>query len=124
MDTNDEDDDETTEERLPWKKKRKQLHDVFFRSAAQAAADGQIYHNIILSGTPGVVCDLKIQAGTDNGTDELNLKEVKSFEGTTYRVVDGLVEGLTFDKKGKIALKVIFEDNERYSLNIVAYENK
>lgn len=98
---------------------------IKFRSFVPQDKGVAVQHTVILKNGPkNGICDIKIRAGTEDSLDSLEIGRVVGENGTIYSVDKGMVKKIAFGKDGNATLFVWFEGNERYSLNIEAYESK
>lgn len=99
------------------------LKQLKFRSFALKGSEGKIKHVITIKGPVGTNCSLELQAGTDDSFEKVMIKKAYD-EDNNYKVSGNQIYGIKIDPSGKERLEVLFDDNERYSLNITAYETK
>lgn len=100
------------------------LADVQLRSYAFLANDGLVWHQVIVKGKPGIKVNLFISAGTDDAFDPLNIVKAADSQGRELKWRDNSVSGFLISESGIGKLVVRFHDNEKYALNVLAYENK
>lgn len=100
---------------------KKILTNMKFRTYAQKA-DDQFFHYIILKGPANKKIDIDIKAGTDTAFDTVDIKGV-SIHGRDVEFKANQIRNICLDNKGLLKLKLNFSTGERYSLNIIAYEN-
>jgi hypothetical protein len=81
-------------------------------------------HILIIKGEPNTQFFAEVRAGTDDSYDTINILKVEDSQGNSYAVEQNFIKGLSTNQEGKLKLNLKFDTNERYSLNLTAYENK
>jgi hypothetical protein len=100
------------------------LLDVESRSFAVRETPTDTEHVVVVKGKPGMKFNLALSVGTEDSFEEIKIQKAESDTGKQLKTKNNRVYGLELDQIGKAKLKVKFEDNERYSLRITAYENR
>jgi len=100
---------------------KKVLTNMKFRTYAQKDG-GQYFHYVILKGPANKKIDIEVRAGTDTAYDMVDIKEA-SILGKNVEFTGNQVRDIYLDSKGFLKLKLTFITGERYSLNVIAYEN-
>ena len=97
---------------------------VKFRSFVPVNKKGVIEHLVIIKDGPkDGSYDIKIRAGTEDSFDSLNIVKATNSKGSEYKFEKDTVKNVPF-VKGRADINVKFSGNEKYSLNIEAYESK
>ncbi len=105
---------------------RKKL-DLKSRSFATKASSGKFEHFLILrEGKPKSKCAVSLFVGTDDYFEKIKITEAKYSDGKPCGEIgtQNEIKGVLLDKNGEAKIKLLFEGNERYSLNTVVYEDK
>lgn len=100
------------------------LTNVKFRSFANRNSSGGITHVVILKGPKNKKCSLEIKAGTDDSFDTVNVVKAETGNNVPLNVKNTHIDGIQTDDRGEAKLYVKFASDDKYSLNITAYENK
>lgn len=100
------------------------LNNVKFRSFASRNSSGGITHVVILKGPKNKKCSIEIKAGTDDSFDTVEIAKAETGNNTALSVKSNHINGIQTDDRGEAKLYVGFATDEKYSLNITAYENK
>lgn len=100
------------------------LNNVKFRSFASRDSHGGITHVVILKGPNDKKCSIDIKAGTDDSFDTVEIAEARTEDNHLLKVNRNVINDVVIDSTGSAKLFVKFSTDERYSLNITAYENK
>lgn len=100
------------------------LNNVKFRSFASRNSSGGITHVVILKGPKNRKCSIEIKAGTDDSFDTVDVTEAETGNNTPLSVKNNHIDGIQTDNRGEAKLYVRFATDEKYSLNIIAYEDK
>lgn len=100
------------------------LNNVKFRSFANRNSSGGITHVVLLKGPKNKKCSIEIKAGTDDSFDTVDVTKAETGNNAPLAVKNNHIDGIQTDDKGEAKLYVRFATDERYSLNITAYENK
>lgn len=99
------------------------IENISCRTFASKGKNGEEEHVLIVRGGPvDTPCSLTIQAGTDDSYAPVKIQKVIDEAGAKPKILDGKINGLSFDKTGTIRLRVVFDSTERYALNVIAYE--
>ena len=101
---------------------KKIFTNIKFRTYAQIDTDGRYVHHVLLKGPANKELEIEIKAGTDSSFDVVSITEATVL-GKNVGYDGNKVEGIRLDSKGFIKLKIIFDTEEKYSLNVTAYEN-
>lgn len=100
------------------------LNNVKFRSFANRNSSGGITHVVILKGPKNKKCFIEIKAGTDDSLDTVDVAKAETGDNSPLSVKNNYIEGIQTNDRGEAKLYVKFATDEKYSLNITAYENK
>ncbi len=100
------------------------LENVKFRTFANITPLGDTEHVIILKGPPGKKCFIELRAGTDDSLEAVNVTEVKTSDGSKLQTSGNVISGINIGINGSVRLRVRFDSEDKYSLNVTAYENK
>lgn len=100
------------------------IRDIKYRSFAVKNEKNKVNHVLIIKGPPNINFSAEIKAGTDDSFDTLNVVRAEDSLGKTYNIEGNFIKDLVTNASGKLKLNVAFDTNERYSLNLTAYENK
>lgn len=108
--------------------------DIQFRRSFVSKNGNDTEHIVLITGEQGDKFEIEVRVGTEDSFDTMDIKEVMGEQGEKY------VVGRTFNKKdeisrtyikdvvmpenGKLKLKIVFNVQGKYSLNLKAYENK
>ena len=98
------------------------IENIAYRTFASKGSNGEEEHIIIVRGSANVACSLSIQAGTDDAYAPVKMTSVRDEHGKAMKISDEKITDLVFDQNGLIQLRVTFDSQERYSLNVTAYE--
>lgn len=99
------------------------LNNVKFRSFASRNSSGGFTHVVILKGPKQKKCFIEIKAGTDDSFDSVDIKAAKTSENLPLKVSKNFINDVQIGGSGTAKLYVDFASDEKYSLNITAYEN-
>lgn len=100
------------------------LREIKYRSFAVREHNDKVSHIVILRGHPGTTCNLDVRAGTDDSYDSVTVEKAEDIQGRPVRCAEHRIEGLKIGIDGELKLKIQLDSNQKYSLNITAYENK
>ena len=100
------------------------LKNVKYRTFAVRNSKNEINHILIIKGSPNTHFSVELKAGTDDAFDTVNIVKAEDIEGKEYSFDENFIQGLTINASGRLKLNVKFDTNDRYSLNLTAYENK
>ncbi|MDO8655611.1 MAG: hypothetical protein Q7K45_00080, partial [Nanoarchaeota archaeon] len=108
----------------PTGKRGRLLKNITLRSYAFAEKDGLIGHAVVLHGIANTKVALEIAAGTDDSLVPIVVKDAEDSSGSSLVVHSDKISGVKINSNGTERIILHFEDNERYALNIQAYEDK
>lgn len=97
--------------------------DIHFRAFA-IYKDENILHVVVIRGKKNTPITLIIKGGTEDSLIPLDIKAARTYDGESLSVKKDKVFNVNIDNSGKTELLIEFNDKEKYSLNILAYENK
>lgn len=100
---------------------RKIFTDLKFRTYAQKE-DNRYVHYVLLKGPANKELTVELRAGTDSSFDTVDIDNASSL-GKDVKFTGNRLESIFLDAKGFIKLKVKFNTEDKYSLNVTAYEN-
>lgn len=104
---------------------RQILTDCLFRTYYYKNSQGKTIHKLLIkNGPPQMSCDIEIKAGTDNSLLDVEIADVQGLSQKKYILEGNKIKHALFDEKGQLNFDISFEENEKYSLNIVAYADK
>ncbi|MEK7451172.1 MAG: hypothetical protein AAB662_04525 [Patescibacteria group bacterium] len=100
------------------------LTNCLFRTFYHRDSQNKIIHKLLIrKGPPLKSCDIEIKAGTDSSLVDVGIYEVKGLNQKEYATDKNIIKQAMFNDKGELNLDICFNDNEKYSLNIIAYVN-
>jgi len=100
------------------------LTQVKYRTFAIKQSDKSIQHVLLIKGPPNKDCEVELRAGTDDAYDEVEILHAEDFNGKTYQTKNNRISNVQLDDNGNQKIKLVFNSNQKYSLNMIAYENK
>lgn len=107
--------------------KLKPIKKIRFESFVEKTASNNYIYHIIALGTPLMCIDeLSIRIGTDESFDDVKIIEAKKKEDDTKYLIgeNGCLKNLELNDAGSLHLLVKFEENDKFSLKILGYENR
>lgn len=107
--------------------KLKPIKEIQFESFAEKVSANKYVHHIIVKGKPSaMINELLIRVGTDDNSEVVTIKSAKVKDTGEKCVVEkwGGLKDLKLDKKGFLHVLVDFEENDKFSLKILGYENR
>ncbi len=84
--------------------------------------DDKIIHIVSLKGQIDRPFNIEIKAGTDDSLEPVEILSADDEKGEKLKVYKNMIKNLRLSDLGKSKLKVIFTNNERLALNVLAYE--
>lgn len=105
-------------------KKVKVLRDIKYRTFAVRNNNGRTEHVLIIKGSKGTECSVEVKAGTDDSFDTVNIEKAEDPNGRLYQTEGNTIQGVVLGENKEIKLRLFFSGQDKYSLNITAYENK
>jgi hypothetical protein len=100
------------------------LSKVKARAFASLNKNGDFEHTVILRGDPNTKCKICLKAGTDDSFDEVKVVSAVDEKGSNCNADGSFIKDISLNSAGEKKIKVIFDTKERYSLRVIAYENK
>lgn len=82
----------------------------------------KIIHNLILKGNIDRDFNVEIKAGTDDSLDPVEILQAEDEKGNKLKIENNVIKNLSLRNSRETRLKIIFKENERFALNVVAYE--
>lgn len=104
----------------------KQVVEFKYKSFAELNEQGEYENTLIIKAPKSKkLARVVVRVGTDNSLDEVIFWSVIDREnGNKYNFEGSVIKNVDLDKNGNKTLSVQFEDGNKYSLNVVAYELK
>lgn len=100
------------------------LKNISYRTFAVKNTKNEVNHILIIKGQPNTHFSAEIKAGTDDSFDTVNIVKAEDAEGNKYATDENFIQGLRINDSGRLKLTLRFDTDDRYSLNLTAYENK
>lgn len=82
----------------------------------------RIIHDLILKGNIDRDFNVEIKAGTDDSLDPVEILQADDEKGNKLKVEDNIIKNLSLKNSGQTRLRMVFKENERFALNVIAYE--
>lgn len=107
----------------PSGKAGKVLQNVETRAFAVNEND-TIQHILVIKSKPALVVNISLHVGTEDSFETLAIKEARYSQGEVLRTNENMIYEVELDENGIVKLNITFNTNEKYALNITAYENR
>lgn len=101
----------------------KVLENIETRAFA-TSQEGAVWHILIIKGEPSLKMNVGLHVGTEDSFEIPEIRDVQNSLGKKLRSKNNMVYGLELGQDGTCKLSVRFNTNERYALNITAYEDR
>jgi len=101
----------------------KVLENVETRSFA-TIQEGVIRHILIIKGEPSLKMSVGLHVGTEDSFETPEIKEAQDSLGKKLKSKNNMVYGIELGQNGACKLIIRFNTNDRYALNIIAYEDR